>query len=75
MLYVESSHLNYNPPEFIGLLGLGRPGSGYSGIGTKFISPRSSPMRRLREKFHWRERAHSKNSKDARNRQGRNKEE
>jgi len=52
MLYVESSRLNYNPREFIGLLGLGLFGSHCSGIGAKFISAGCFPMRCLREEFH-----------------------
>lgn len=52
MLYVESLRLNYNPPEFIGLLWLGLSGSDCSCIGTKFISPSCFPMRCLREEFH-----------------------
>ena len=67
MLYVESSRLNYNPREFIGLLGLGLPGIHYSGIGIKFLSPGFSPMRCLREGFQWRKREHSKNFTDATN--------
>lgn len=52
MLYVESPSLNYNPPEFIGLLGLGLSGSHCLGIGTKLIGPGSSPMRNSWEEFH-----------------------
>lgn len=75
MLYVESTRLNYNPPEFIGSFGLEHSGSHCSGIGSKFRGPRSFPMRYLREKFHWREWDRSKNRKEAMNQRGRNKEE
>jgi hypothetical protein len=64
MLYVESSRLNYNPPEFIGLLLLGPSGSHCSGIGKKFTSPDSSPMRSLREEFYCRSRQETKDSKE-----------
>jgi hypothetical protein len=52
MLYVDLPSLNYNPPEFIGLLGLGLSGSHCLGIGTKLISPGPSPVRHSWEEFH-----------------------
>ena len=51
LLYVESARLNYNPPEFIGLLGLGFSGSHCLGIGSKFIKSRLFPDALLAREF------------------------